>query len=417
MKKILFFLFLILFYSYQYDCNPYFYILENNGIKKCFSDDCTNYIFEKSNLISPFCKKVYVLADKNIYNPNNYIIKENSFFDPVTKTYITKSDGYLVYCVNKNNVLLFLVFSIIYIIFVYFLSKCHCIKKLKNNYILIYGIFLTIIYSFITFYFFKNVVLFYFDNFATIIFFIFLSSALIFFSISKSMNLFFDRVFLYEMILIFILLEIISLFSLNLMIIILTIIFLFIFSNQFQKMKLVLSGSKIEKYEKENEIKKKFSKYCKIDNVYIVKSNDCNAFAVGLFKKDIYLTSKLIENFDEKEIESIIAHEVGHHYYQHILKILIITIIPCLFIYILHIDYELKELLYIFYTIFMIIAIKYIKTLFEKEADKFAAKIVGKKYLISTIIKVSKINGSKENFSIFHPSVKERLNNILNIQE
>jgi len=89
-KKVFTFFLLILFYSFSYN-NPYFYILNSGGIKKCFSDECTiNPTFEKAIMVSPFCKKVFVLSGKNIYNPNNYLIKENGFFDPTTKTYTSK---------------------------------------------------------------------------------------------------------------------------------------------------------------------------------------------------------------------------------------------------------------------------------------------------------------------------------------
>ncbi len=179
-----------------------------------------------------------------------------------------------------------------------------------------------------------------------------------------------------------------------------------------------LQSKELKRYEKEKEIKEKFSKYCNIGNVYIIDSPVANAFAVGLFKKDIYLTSKLMENFDEKEIKAIIAHEVGHHYHNHLFKLFCLIVGLYLLIYLLPLPQILKSLFYFAYVIFVFFGLGIIQNRFEYEADEFAAKTVDPMATISALEKLAELNkvpkrtGKIFNILFKHPSIEERIENI-----
>lgn len=54
-------------------------------------------------------------------------------------------------------------------------------------------------------------------------------------------------------------------------------------------------------------------------DIYILFDPYPNAFCLGFFKPyTIILTSSLIENLSEEELETVIAHELGHIYYEHL---------------------------------------------------------------------------------------------------
>jgi STE24 endopeptidase len=270
------------------------------------------------------------------------------------------------------------------------------------------------IYLLMSFYFFKEIILFYFDNISALIFYIFISFMFILLSISKALKLFFDKTFLCEIMIIFVTLEVITIFTLNsnCLILVLIIVLISIFSDQYQKIKILISKSKLTKYKNENQIKEKFSKYCKINNIYVIESEESNAFTTGIINKDIYLTTKFIENLNEKEIEAIIAHEVGHHYHKHLLKIFILIvgyyIITCLIP-----NEVISTVLLILYPFYVFVILSKLQHAFEKEADHFAANITNKKDLISAIIKIAKTNKAKfKTKSVFHPSIEERIDYI-----
>jgi len=196
-----------------------------------------------------------------------------------------------------------------------------------------------------------------------------------------------------------------------------------IFNKLTMKLGSKINSKNILKYEKEDEIKKKFSKYCKINNVCVVESDVANAFATGIINKDIYLTTKLIENLNEKEIEAIIAHEVGHHYHKHLLKTFTLIIGMYIFIYLLPVDEGIKDILYILYCLFTVFGLGIIQNRFEKEADLFAAKVVGSEHMISALeklaelIKIPKKTGKIFNILFKHPSIEERIKYLERLNE
>ncbi|NLT52205.1 MAG: M48 family metallopeptidase [Ignavibacteria bacterium] len=179
----------------------------------------------------------------------------------------------------------------------------------------------------------------------------------------------------------------------------------------------------------------------KVENVFRFdmskNTKKANAAFTGLGKtKRILLGDTLLDNYDNDEIETVIAHELGHYKRKHIIKnILIGTASSFLTLFIIAYLYGISINWFRFNTITQIAAIPLISLWamligiiqtplsnmlsrkFEYEADEYAVKTTNKKNsFISTLEKLNEQNlGDKEPhpftewFFYSHPSIKKRI--------
>jgi STE24 endopeptidase len=182
----------------------------------------------------------------------------------------------------------------------------------------------------------------------------------------------------------------------------------------------------------------------KIDNIYKFdmskNTKKANAAFTGLGKtKRIILGDTLINNFSEDEIETVIAHELGHYKKKHIIKNIIIgTVSSFLTLYVISVLYSFILYKYNLGSITEIAALpvlvlcsmvigliqspigNILSRKFEYEADKYAVEVTAKKEEFSAaLVKLTEQNlGDKdphpfvEWFFYSHPSIKKRINAI-----
>jgi len=167
-----------------------------------------------------------------------------------------------------------------------------------------------------------------------------------------------------------------------------------------------------------------------------------NAAFTGLGKaKRILLSDTLLEKYSDDEIETVIAHELGHYKKKHIMKnILINTVSSFLILFLISYLYQISLKWFGFESITEIAALpllalwgmvigfiemplsNIISRRFEYQADEYAVQATGKKEaFISTLEKLTEQNlGDKEPhpfvewFFYSHPSIKKRVNAVNN---
>lgn len=180
----------------------------------------------------------------------------------------------------------------------------------------------------------------------------------------------------------------------------------------------------------------------KLDNVFVIdgskRSTRANAYFTGLGKKKrIILYDTLINDFEEDEIVSVLAHEIGHFKKHHIRKSLLISIVNTgfmLFVFGLFLEQDIfAQALGVDKASFHIGAIGFavlysplseiigiLMSAFsrknEREADAFAAEYGKGEGLISALKKLSAKNLSNltphplmVKLSYSHPPVAERI--------
>lgn len=182
----------------------------------------------------------------------------------------------------------------------------------------------------------------------------------------------------------------------------------------------------------------------KIENIYKFdmskNTKKANAAFTGLGKtKRIILGDTLIDNYSNEEIETVIAHELGHYKRKHIVKNIIIgTVTSFLTLFLIAILYKNSLGWFDFYSITQIAALpllalwsmligliqsplgNILSRKFEYEADEYAINMTKMpKEFINTLEKLTEQNlGDKEPhpfvewFFYSHPSIKNRINAI-----
>ena len=185
----------------------------------------------------------------------------------------------------------------------------------------------------------------------------------------------------------------------------------------------------------------------KIENVFKFdmskNTKKANAAFTGLGRtKRILLGDTLLDNYTHDEIETVIAHEMGHYKHKHIIKNLIIgTISSFLTFWLMAYLYDISLIWFGFISIYQISALpilalwgtviglvqtpitNLISRKFEYEADSYAVNTTDKREaFISTLTKLNEQNlGDKEPhpfvewYFYSHPSVKKRINFIMEL--
>jgi STE24 endopeptidase len=187
----------------------------------------------------------------------------------------------------------------------------------------------------------------------------------------------------------------------------------------------------------------------KVENVFKFdmskNTKKANAAFTGLGKtKRILLGDTLLESYNDDEIETVIAHELGHYKHKHIIKnIIISTVFSFLTFFLIAFLYDLSLEWFDFTSRTQIAAIPIlslwgmligliqspisnsISRKFEYEADEYAVNSTGKsEAFINTLEKLTDQNlGDREPhpfvewFSYSHPSIKKRTDFILSLTE
>lgn len=182
----------------------------------------------------------------------------------------------------------------------------------------------------------------------------------------------------------------------------------------------------------------------KVDNVYKFdmsrNTKKANAAFTGLGRtKRILLADTLLDNYTPDEIETVIAHELGHYKKKHIIKnIIVSTAVSFITFYLIGLIYSGTIRFFGFHSITQIAALplllllgtltglfftplsNYISRRFEYEADDYAVRTTGKKEaFINTLRKLTDQNlGDRdphplvEWFFYSHPSITRRINAI-----
>lgn len=182
----------------------------------------------------------------------------------------------------------------------------------------------------------------------------------------------------------------------------------------------------------------------KVNNVYKFNmsknTKKANAAFTGLGKtKRIILGDTLLEGYSNDQIETVMAHELGHFKYKHITKNLIIgTVFSFLTFYLMAITYKFSLPFFGFSEITQIAALplltiwamiigliqqpisNVISRKFEYQADEYAVQTTNKKEaFLSTLEKLTDQNmGDREPhpfvewFFYSHPSIKNRSEHI-----
>ena len=185
----------------------------------------------------------------------------------------------------------------------------------------------------------------------------------------------------------------------------------------------------------------------KSSGIYVMdgstRSGHGNAYFTGFGnKKRIVFFDTLLESMNDDEIESILAHELGHFHHKHIYKSMIMSsVIVALALFILQflmsapIFYDtfaieqnnivlalvIFSLIMPIFSFFITPLTKSVSRKFEYEADEFAISNSSGEHLISALVKLYKENYvsliSDKVYSFFydtHPSARLRINHIKN---
>ncbi|ABR30229.1 peptidase [Thermosipho melanesiensis] len=197
--------------------------------------------------------------------------------------------------------------------------------------------------------------------------------------------------------------------------------------------------------EKIKDILKKAS--INISEIYVMdaskRTKKKNAFLTGMGKSRRLVLFDTILNYPEEEILAIIAHELGHYKYKHIPKLLGLNLIFYTFVFylvnlvynylakgnIFNVSQPYSLFVYSFLFIeslifFMLPLLNYLQRKFEYQADEFSAKVIGSKYMISSLKRIIKENLINLNplplYKIWHfnhPSPEERIKKLLQFSE
>lgn len=187
----------------------------------------------------------------------------------------------------------------------------------------------------------------------------------------------------------------------------------------------------------------------KLENIYSFdmskNTKKANAAFTGIGKsKRIILGDTLIENYSDDEIESVIAHELGHYKHKHITKNIIQgTVNSFLTLFLIAYFYQISIGWFGFESITEIAALplltlwgmligliqtpisSFISRKYEYEADRYAVSVTGtSEHLIASLNKLTDQNLGDKNPHPFvewyfysHPSVEKRVNSMLEFEK
>ena len=197
-----------------------------------------------------------------------------------------------------------------------------------------------------------------------------------------------------------------------------TFVFIYILSATFFNV-LSLNAKRITDERLLNVLNKLFNEHkIKRYNLYYwdsSRSNDSNAMVCGLFKVNFFISTSLINSINDKELEAVVLHEIGHIKNNHI-KSSIVNQMMLLFAIALVLSYMV---IFNMINIYILLAIMLVFVLIvgleiritkkqEDEADLYVARYGLGEELISALRKIS-YDGEED---LIHGSVDKRNENI-----
>ncbi len=145
------------------------------------------------------------------------------------------------------------------------------------------------------------------------------------------------------------------------------------------------------------------------------RSNDSNAMVTGFNKINFFISSSLINSIDDKELEAVILHEIGHIKHKHTKKsvinqtIYLFAIVGALYYAIISDNANINILLIIILVFLLMMGVSLgVSKKQEDQADLYVAKYGLGDALISALKKIS--FGDEDD--LVHGSVSKREENI-----
>jgi len=169
----------------------------------------------------------------------------------------------------------------------------------------------------------------------------------------------------------------------------------------------------LQKTAKENNFK--------YNEIYLANTPGLiTAGVIGVFPRttNLFFTRDILNLLNQKEIEAVMLHEIGHSKYKHIIFYLFfIMLIQSLVMFLTFIP-GTEMLINILTVTFMVIAIRFawgwLSRQCERQADLNAAEVQGTpEHLVSSFYKISGRGFSLDKPSWHHGSLRERINNLL----
>ncbi|MCZ2473689.1 M48 family metalloprotease [Aquirufa ecclesiirivi] len=162
-------------------------------------------------------------------------------------------------------------------------------------------------------------------------------------------------------------------------------------------------------------------------NVRIINKDVLNAYATGLvpFLKIILVGKPMVRELSEDEMKCLLLHEVGHSELNHLRKLFLANLfyvtIYVLTTFIVFPYLRVFEYEHLFVGIYAgiilgggsLLFLGIIQRKLEKDADLYAAKIMGSDKYYAFLIKLNLITqGGLEKWAINYPNLTERLANV-----
>lgn len=160
---------------------------------------------------------------------------------------------------------------------------------------------------------------------------------------------------------------------------------------------------------------------------FIIEKKVLNAYSTGVlpFTKIILLGRTALEKLSPEDTESLIFHEIGHINRNHLLKLYVANII-FLILYVMLLRYLMPTYTQHAYPGLLIglhggigiglclpMYLGLFQRTLEKEADSYAAKIVGKDQYKKMLVNLNEVtNGGLNVWSFNYPKLNERLANV-----
>jgi Zn-dependent protease with chaperone function len=163
----------------------------------------------------------------------------------------------------------------------------------------------------------------------------------------------------------------------------------------------------------------------KLKKIVVVKTSDlkmANAWVTGLFSYYVFFTDYLLDHFSEKEIQSVLAHELGHIKKGHLWINFTFILLWLFSSHIIETYITDNKFVLFGYTIFLILfLLLFIRRRLELQADRFVVDQTEEpEHYISALEKLAYLNTSplsirrlEEKFQT-HPSIMKRIERVKN---
>lgn len=161
----------------------------------------------------------------------------------------------------------------------------------------------------------------------------------------------------------------------------------------------------------------------KYNKIYLASNPGLvTAGVIGIFSKttNLLFTKDIFNLLNEKELEAVMLHEIGHSKYRHIIfYMLYFLLMESLILLIVSLFSFDQNILLSFYLALLLLSIRFgwgwISRQCERQADLNAAEVQGTpEHIVSSFYKISHLGHSLDKPSWHHGSLRERIDNLTN---